>query len=68
MFGLAEVALLLPVSTAQAERAFSQQHLITNKLHTSLKEEHMAALQRICLDGRDTDVFESIDAMQQWKP
>ena len=68
MFGLAEIALVLPVSTAQAERAFSQQNLIKTKLRNSLKEEHLAALLRISLDGPDTDVFEFLDAVQQWKP
>jgi len=66
VFKLAEIALVLPVSTAQAERAFSTQNLIKTRQRNSLGEGHLADLMRISLNGPTADKFNYQRALDVW--
>ena len=47
------LSLLIPPSTSGVERAFSVMNLLVSPLRTTLNENNVDRLMRVCLDGLD---------------
>jgi hypothetical protein len=58
VYKLIELALILPVSTASVERAFSAMTIIKSKLHNKINDEWFNDLM-ICYTERE--IFKSLD-------
>ena len=56
-------ALLIPLSTANVERGFSTMDLLISPLRTSLGEENLDRMMRVCLDGSEKLSDETIEKL-----
>ena len=61
---LVELLFVLPVSNAKVERFFSLMNRV--KTDTSLKQELLSSILRICTEGRTTEEFYPLQNMQLW--
>ncbi|KAI8519667.1 hypothetical protein Bbelb_029240 [Branchiostoma belcheri] len=63
---LASVLMVIPVSTADSERAFSTLKRVKTRLRSSLKNETLNQLLTISIDGPDVDSFDFEAAAMTW--
>lgn len=68
MLQLARFAITLPVHTADVERSFSNQNLISTPLRNALTPEHQDMLMRVKMEGPDTPDLERwiVRVIDQW--
>ena len=64
---LASLALTHPVHTADCERAFSNQNLVTTALRNRLSAEHIQQLMLVNIEGGPLDQFNFVDAIVNWR-
>ena len=64
---LAQLALTHPVHTADCERAFSSQNIVTTKLRNRLSGLHCDQLMRIMMEGPPRENFDFSKALKEWK-
>ena len=57
---------IVPVSSAEAERGFSQMNLVCTKSHSSMSVSHLSSLMFISIDGPPVQFWEASSAVQQW--
>ena len=63
---LAQICLILPVSTANCERAFSTMKRVKTHLHNHLNTKTLDALLRIRIEGPDMFDFDFELALNNW--
>ena len=61
--GLLEI---IPISSAEAERGFSQLNLICTKLRSSLSVSHLYSLMFISINGPPVELWHSKKATSKW--
>ena len=65
---LAAIGLVIPVTTATVERAFSDMKLIKTRLRSRLGEDTLDYAMHICIEGPDKLSDSELDAIvQHWK-
>lgn len=64
---LAGLALCHPIHTADCERSFSPQNLITTKLRCRLSGEHVDELMRVMIEGPPDTEFDFNRALKDWR-
>ncbi|KAK3085490.1 hypothetical protein FSP39_004127, partial [Pinctada imbricata] len=64
---LASMALTHPIHTADCERAFSSQNLVTTKLRCRLSGERIDELMRVMIEGPPAPLFDFNAALQKWR-
>ena len=64
---LAQVALILPVHTAQCERGFSTQNLIKSAHRNRLQEKSLNELMMISLEGPSVREYNPMPALHEWR-
>ncbi|XP_062594213.1 uncharacterized protein LOC134255715, partial [Saccostrea cucullata] len=64
---LAAIALGHPIHTADCERSFSSQNLVTTKLRCRLSGEHIDELMRVMLEGPCLQNFDFASALTDWR-
>ena len=64
---LTALALSHPVHTADCERAFSSQNLVTTALRNRLSSENIHKLMRIKIEGGAMDEFDFTKALVEWR-
>lgn len=67
MFMLARIALVLPLQTADVERAFSVQNLIVTSQRNKLKAETVDKLMTINMEGPGVEHFDYEAAAEHWR-
>ena len=67
LFVLAAIALVLPLQTADVERAFSCQNLIKTSLRNRLSPQMVYKLMLVDLEGPDEEDFDFRAVVQAWK-
>ena len=63
---LANIGLIIPVSTATCERGFSAMKRIKTNLRNRLIAKTLDCLMRISIDGPDLDCFDFVTAATKW--
>ena len=63
---LVELLFVLPVSNAKVERFFSLMNRVKTDTRSSLKQERLSSVLRICTEGPTTEEFDPLPAMQLW--
>lgn len=64
---LAGLALCHPIHTADCERSFSSQNLITTKVRYRLSGEHVDVLMRVMIEGPTNTEFDFNTALKDWR-
>ena len=64
---LAAVCLVLPASSVDCERGFSQQNLIKTKQRNQLESNHLDMLLRLKIEGPPVSEFPFQEAISAWK-
>ena len=64
---LAEMALILPIHTADCERGFSKQNLIKSKSQNRIEDAALNRLMMISIEGRPLDEFDFAQSLSIWK-
>ena len=64
---LAQLALIMPLHTADCERGFSCQNSIKTSTRSCLKEDHLNTLMTIKCEGDSTENHDFGPALQRWK-
>ncbi|CAB4043134.1 Hypothetical predicted protein, partial [Paramuricea clavata] len=57
---------IVPVSSAEAERGFSQMNLVCTKSSSSMSVSHLSSLMFISINGPPVQFWEASLAVQQW--
>lgn len=60
---LFRISLLIPPSTANVERGFSVMNLLCTPLRSSLSENSLDRLMRICINGPETLSEEQLEEL-----
>lgn len=64
---LAELALILPIHTADCERGFSNQNLIKSKSRNRIGDAALNRLILLSTEGRPLEEFDFIESLSVWK-
>ena len=64
---LAELALILPIHTADCERGFSKQNLIKSKSRNRIEDAALNGLMMISIEGRPLEEFDFTQSLSIWK-
>ena len=63
---LAELALILPIHTADCERGFSKQNLIKSKSRNRIGDAALNRLMPISIEGKPLDEFHFVESLSVW--
>ena len=64
---LAELALILPIHTADCERGFSNQNLMKSKSRNRIGDAALNHLILLSIEGKPLEEFDFIDSLSVWK-
>ena len=64
---LAELALILPIHTADCERGFSKQNLIKSKSRNRIGDAALNRLMLISIEGKPLEEFDFVESLSVWK-
>ena len=63
---LAQICLILPLSTVDCERGFSVMKRVKTPLHNRLNTRTLDVLMMICIEGPDFSSFDFKKAVDDW--
>lgn len=64
---LAELALILPIHTADCESGFSKQNLIKSKSRNRIGDAAMNRLMLVSIEGKPLEEFDLVESLSVWK-
>ena len=64
---LAELALILPIHTADCESGFNKQNLIKSKSRNRIGDAAMNRLMLVSIEGKPLEEFDLVESLSVWK-
>ena len=63
---LAQIRLLLPIATAECERAFSTMHRVKSRLRSEMSNSTLNHCMRISIEGPHMEEFDFNKSLDKW--